>query len=173
MIDSSNNLFSASNAQSDVTTTFSGAWDSNSPFFTRPADQRAMKRYYAVIEVNVSVTGSYLFTGTSRIHMAGHLHDGDFDPTDPDRNLISQAAKSDGPEQFRITARLQSDQRYVLVVRPRASETKGTFSIVSSGPAAVSLRTAKTMAITPVQGTGEYRFANSSVDPLRNGHGNS
>ena len=89
--------------------------------------------------------------------MAGHLYDGDFDPTDSDRNLISQADKSDGPEQFRITTSLQPGHRYVLVVRPQAPETTGEFSIVSSEVSSLSTRTRTTI---PALSSGEYRFVN-------------
>ena len=66
------------------------------------------KLYYAAIEVSVPMMGRYSFTGSSLNRMDGHLCGAGFDPTDPNRNVISTDVKSDSSEQLEITADLQS-----------------------------------------------------------------
>ena len=124
----------------------------SSPAIGRHTDRQTEKFHYEAIEVSVPTTGNDLFTESSPIHMAAHLHDADFDLSG---NRISQDLKSDGPEQFRMTASLQPGHRYVLIVGPQTPETTGTFSIVLSGPAVVSFRSVST---APTRSTGEYRF---------------
>lgn len=142
-------LFSASvalppiAAQSDVANNFSGAWTLSSPTFIRLVNLEPRKFYYEAIEVDISVAGSYSFTGDSMIQMECRLYGDTFDPTEPNRNLIALGAKSYGEEQLRMTATLLTTQRYVLIVMPQAAGTLGSFSLLASGFETVSLRTSR------------------------------
>ena len=83
--------------------------------------------------------GTYTFTSRSPINTFGYIYDDTFDCNDPTLNLISQDDDSDGNGQFRITALLHPDRRYILVATTVSPEATGEFSIISSGPIAVEI----------------------------------
>ena len=134
-------------AQSDVITSFSGAWTLSSPTYTRLVDLEPRKFYYEAINMDISVTGSYSFIGNSMIQMEFRLYDGNFDPTAPNRDLVVVGAKSYGEEPLRMTATLLTAQRYVLIVMAQAAGTLGSFSLVVSGSATVPLRTSRSKSM--------------------------
>ena len=148
-------LFSVSAAL--TTTSFSGSWTTNSPVLTREVDHQVKQFYYEAIEVTVPMMGSYLFTGSSINRINGDLYDVDFDPVNPSLNLIIPAdVKNNGEEPLKIVITLRADHIYVLVVTPCLSTTTGEFSIVSSGPAMVDLRSAQNMTTMLMETTSEY-----------------
>lgn len=148
-------------ARTEVTTTLSGSWTLSSPLFARHAGQQLEKVYYAAVELNVPLMGTYSFTGNSAIRMDGRLYDGDFDPADPNQNLITFDVKSADQEQFEITASLQADHKYTLIVTPRTLDSVGEFSVASSGPASISLPRTISPSTSPTQSSCEYHFCSS------------
>ena len=141
-----------------MTTTLHGSWTLSSPLLTRNADQQLEKVYYATVEVSVPLMGTYSFTGNSAIRMDGSLYDGDFDPADVNRNLITFDVKSADQDQFGITASLQADHKYILIVNPRTPDAVGEFSVASTGPASISLLRASSPLPNPTQSSCKYHF---------------
>ena len=90
--------------------------------------------------MTVSNIGTYTFTSRSPVNTYGYIYKDKFNPDDLTVNLISQDDDSDGKEQFKITAFLQPEQRYILVATTNRPEVTGEFSIISSGPTSPNLR---------------------------------
>ena len=167
-------LFSASAALLSTTTksgvagsNFSSSWILSDFLFVRQDDEQAKPFYYVVIVVNVSMMGNYSFTGESMIPINAYFYDSDLKPLYSSRNLITL----DGNAPFRITATLQTNLRYFLIVIARIPDSLGQFSVVSSGPAAVSLRTFSNTTEAPVQSICKYRVSFTLFHWRRRGNG--
>jgi hypothetical protein len=119
--------------------------------FSRHADQLEKHYYYATIQFTVSIKGTYTFISSSPINTYGYLYRDQFNPADLSMKLISEDDDSNGQEQFRITAILQPDQKYFLVITTYSPETTGEFSIVSSGPATVDIHTTPVSVISAAE----------------------
>jgi hypothetical protein len=87
--------------------------------------------------------GNYTFTSISSINTYGYLYEEEFKSTDPSQKLISQDDDSDGQEQFKIIAILQPGNKYILVATTYSPKIIGEFSVISSGPAAVEIYSAR------------------------------
>jgi hypothetical protein len=148
--------------RSDVTTDFSGVINRNDFVFTRRVDGQTKKLYYATIEVSVAMMGNYSFTGHSVIGMDGYLYEGEFVAYNVHQNLITSDVNNQREEPFSITAVLQAGHRYDLIVMPRAPETIGAFSIVSSGPTRVNLNSRNDTITMHMRSNCEYPFDCSS-----------
>ena len=129
--------------RTDVTTTFSGSWTLQSPVFTRDPDQQPGSVFYVAVQVSVSQIGTYTFTCNTEIRTNFDLYDGDFDPADPRKNLVSRDVTNNGEEPFRKTTTLQAEHIYVLVISPHLPTIIGEFSIVSSGPITIDFATSR------------------------------
>jgi hypothetical protein len=137
-------------ARTDVTTIYASAWTVKSPIFSRDTDQMAKQYYYESIQVSVPIMGTYTFTSNSLINTYGYLYDDEFKSTDPSLKLISQDDDSGGQGQFKITAILQPEYKYMLVATTYSPEAIGEFSIVSSGPAAVDVYSTRVASTSPI-----------------------
>ena len=124
----------------DGTTIYSGAWTAKNPTFSRDQQQSGKRYSYEAIEFNVSTMGTYTLTSKSQVNTYGYIYDRKFNPSHPDFNLIVQDDDSDGEGQFKIVVLLHPGHRYVLVATTSSPEVTGKFSIVSSGPTAVNVR---------------------------------
>ncbi|CAF1402924.1 unnamed protein product, partial [Adineta ricciae] len=118
---------------------FSSIWTANSPKFSRTSLESEKEFHYQAIEVNVPVTGTYTFTSKSLTNAYGYIYDNSFDPANTNLNLIAQDDDSNGKGQFKLTALLHPDHRYILVATTNTPEATGKFSIMSSGPTAVNV----------------------------------
>ncbi len=111
--------------------------------------------YYEVIEIIVTVTGNYSFTCHSPVDTYGYLYANSFDPSNVNVNLLVQDNDSGGDFQFYITILLQSGGTYILVVTTYAPGVTTTFSIITAGPASISL--SNTTVMTGMTSTSTAR----------------
>jgi len=96
--------------------------------------------YYEAIQVNVNETGTYSLLSSSNIDTYGFIYKNSFNPANPSMNQLSQNDNGCGNNQFNLTAQLQSNTTYILVVTTSRPGKKGAFSIVVSGLGNVSLK---------------------------------
>ncbi len=116
-----------------VTSTFSSAWTSSSPTFTRPGTTTG-SYYYAAIQVSVSTSGNYGFGSGSSLDTYGYLYDGSFNPSNPSLNLVAQNDDGLGGLQFYISVYLLSGRKYTLVATTHNAGNIGSFTIAALGP---------------------------------------
>jgi hypothetical protein len=91
--------------------------------------------YYQAIPIQVNTTGIYTFTTSSTIgDTYGYLYQGNFYPSYPQYNIVTQDDDGSGNNQFRLTATLRSDLTYILVFTTYRERDIGSFSISASGP---------------------------------------
>jgi hypothetical protein len=95
--------------------------------------------YYETIQVNVQETGNYSFGSISSIETYGYIYNNSFDPFNPTKNLVLQDGYGCGIYQFQLTARLQLNTTYVLVVTTFFPNVQGNFSVHVTGPNNVRL----------------------------------
>jgi len=119
------------------TTHFAGALTSVSPTYTRHGGSGSF--FYQAIEVRVPVTGEYTFTASGSIDTFGYLYQGNFYPSYPEYNIVEHDDDSAGNSQFKITATLRSDLRYILVFTTFNQLETTSFNVAASGPGSPSL----------------------------------
>ncbi len=88
----------------------------------------------------MATTGTYTFTSSGTIaDNYGYLYQGNFYPSYPQYNIIAQNDDGAGGRNFRLTATLRSDITYIIVVTTLRAGDTGSFTIVASDPANVSM----------------------------------
>ncbi len=103
--------------------------------------------YYETVDVRVNTTGTYTFNTTSTIRDTyGYLYQGNFYPTYPQYNIVTQDDDAGGNGQFKLTAVLRSDLNYILVFTTYDKLATGSFQIIASGPDNVFNRNKTTAA---------------------------
>ncbi len=91
--------------------------------------------YYEAINIQVNTTGTYTFKTSSNISDTyGYIYQGNFYPTYPQYNIITQDDDGAGNGQFQLNATLRSDLTYILVFTTYYKLTTGSFEIIASGP---------------------------------------
>jgi len=91
--------------------------------------------YYEAIEVRVPTTGDYTFKSSGAIaDTYGYLYQGNFYPSYPTYNVVTQDDDRGGAGQFQMTATLRSDITYILVFTTFGQHITGPFSVIASGP---------------------------------------
>ncbi|CAF3957613.1 unnamed protein product, partial [Adineta steineri] len=90
--------------------------------------------YYEAIQMNVTVTGYYAFSINSEMKiMDAYIYTNNFNPFDVSKNMLSHSRDSDNQGQFKITAALQTNMIYAVVITTSPNIT-GNVSIQVSGP---------------------------------------
>jgi hypothetical protein len=85
--------------------------------------------------VRVDTTGTYTFKSSSTIgDTYGYIYQGNFYPSYPSYNIVTQDDDGSGNRQFQLTATLRSDITYILVFTTYTPNLTGSFSISASGP---------------------------------------
>ncbi|CAF0986126.1 unnamed protein product [Adineta steineri] len=91
--------------------------------------------YYGAIQMNVTVTGYYAFLINSEMKiMDAYIYTNNFNPFDVSKNVLSHSRDSDNQGQFKITAALQANMIYVVVITTSSRNLTGNVSIQVSGP---------------------------------------
>ena len=90
-------------------------------------------------EVRVDRTGDYVFTTSSNIaDTYGYFYQGNFYPSYPQYNFITQDDDGSGNNQFRIPATLRADITYILVFMTYSQLSTGSFDVFAAGAGDVS-----------------------------------
>ncbi len=85
--------------------------------------------------MRVDTTGTYTFKSSSTIgDTYGYIYQGNFYPSYPSYNIVTQNDDGAGNGQFQLTATLRSDITYILVFTTYYERNTGSFSISASGP---------------------------------------
>ncbi|CAF1216350.1 unnamed protein product [Adineta ricciae] len=95
--------------------------------------------HYETIEVNIEQTGPYSFDSNSNIITYGYLYKDNFNPFNPNNNLITHSNYSCSGFNFKFTAYLQFNTTYVLVATTFEPNVQGAFSVFVYGPNNVTL----------------------------------
>lgn len=112
---------------------YSHALTTNSFSYTRAGATGSY--YYHAVEVRVNRTGDYTFRTSSGIQDTyGYLYQGNFYPSYPQYNLVTQDDDASGNNQFRLTATLRADITYIVVFTTYNQGATGPFEISASGP---------------------------------------
>jgi hypothetical protein len=106
--------------------------------------------YYVAIQINFPTAGHYDITSNSMIDTYGYLYDGSFDPANPSVNLRWQHDDSNGQFQFLFGMTIGSRYTLTLVTTTYSAGVTGAFSVVVTGPAAVTFTPISAPA--PLQG---------------------
>jgi hypothetical protein len=115
---------------------YSSALASNSNVYIRV--DYGSSYYYEAIEVNVFLSGFYTLSSGSIVNTYGYIYKKKFNPVNPSENLLLGNDDSCGSHHFKLTAVLQNNTTYVLVVTTYYPNVIGNFSIITSGPNNVS-----------------------------------
>ncbi|CAF4899640.1 unnamed protein product [Rotaria socialis] len=121
-----------------VSTTISSALTISDQTYTRYGVSSG-NYYYKTVQVTVSRTGSYSFACSSNMIAYGYLYNNSFVASTPALNLLISNGDLGGTAQFEFTYYLTSDVTYILVATTYSTGVTGTFSILASGPAALTL----------------------------------
>jgi hypothetical protein len=119
-----------------VVSKYSSALRENSKIYSR-VENSTSKTYYESIHIIPITSGFYNLTSVSNIDTFGALYQGNFNPLYPSHHLRQEDDDSAGNNQFRLTAFLESNLNYILVVTTYAGLLTGPFSVDVSGPGSV------------------------------------
>jgi hypothetical protein len=143
--------------------TYTSAWTSTSPRFTRYNGVTGSYYYYEAIQVTVSTAGYYRFRSVSTIDSYGYLYTGSFFASTPSTNLYLQDDDSAGNGQFQFTANLQPNVVYILIATTYAPSVTSAITVVVSGLVRVDLeRLGNTTTATSTVSCEYLRISNSS-----------
>jgi len=95
--------------------------------------------YYETIQVNVEQAGSYTFDTNSTIELYGYIYENEFDPSYPNKNLITQSNFGCGKFHFQLGSYLEVNTVYILVVTTFDPNVKGSFTLNVTAPYNVTL----------------------------------
>jgi len=122
-----------------ITSTYSGSLSSSSLSFIRTSTNEGDYYYYQAIQMISSMNGTYIFFSNSSIDTYGYFYYDSFDPLHPLENLITSDDDSNSARQFRISATLQFQRKYILVVTTYGIRITGDFLIKAVGPTSIDL----------------------------------
>lgn len=95
--------------------------------------------YYESIELKVIANGYYAFIGESDVHMYGDLYEHSFNRINPFENLLSQNYRRCGYSDFMLTAYLDVNSKYILVVTTYKPDIVANFSVTAFGSENVTM----------------------------------
>ena len=119
-------------------TTYSSAWTTSSPTFSRLWGAGS-DYYYEAIRIEIINAASYTFTSTNDLDTYGYLYMHQFDPQSPSTNLVAYDTKSSGKQQFEFGASLSLNYKYYLVVTTAEPNVTGGLDLVVSGHTYVNM----------------------------------
>jgi hypothetical protein len=114
------------------------ALTSDNPIYCAERHCQSPHHYFGVLQLNISMNGSYSLVSNSIMNMFGYLYDGIFDPAILTRNLLTFNNESTDNNHFRLEAFLENGKTYDLVVTTSTPNVTGLFAIMATGPEAVT-----------------------------------
>jgi len=139
-----------------VNVTISSALTTSSEIYTY--NDLGSQSYYEIFEVTVPVDGDYIFKSNSSIDTVGLLYMDNFYPTSPYVNLFLYDDDSGEDSQFQLNAYLQSNRRYLLVVRTFSSSINGNYTLLVSGLNSVNLHQINSSVTIPTTTATTSKF---------------
>jgi len=130
-----------------VISSYSSALTVDGPMFFRP-EGSSPDHHYKAIQIIISTTGTYNLRSSGNMDTYGYLYKGNFYPLNPSINLLARDDNNGGNFQFKLTASLEADVTYTLVVTTVYTNVTGPFSVVVSGPDFVTFIPINTVTTT-------------------------
>ncbi len=121
-----------------LNTTFASNFSNRNPSYSRPNGQN-LTYFYDTYQVRVSTAGYYLFTSVSLVDTIGYFYNTTFNPLSPSKNLLYWDDDAGVSDQFAFMYYLQPNIVYMLVVTTFNSSVTGSYTVVVSGSARVTL----------------------------------
>ena len=122
----------------NIQSNYFSALTRNSPRYS-PDDCTLATHYYEAIELTVSNSGCHTFVSTSSINIVVYIYIHYFNISNPNANWLMHHHISENNTQSNFTVRLETANKYVLVVSTYVPNEIGTFSIMVSGVNKVNL----------------------------------
>ncbi|CAF1535109.1 unnamed protein product [Adineta steineri] len=115
-----------------VETMYSSSLTSNSSIYFQDCSE--LDSYYEAIQMNVSITGYYTFLINSEMKtMYAYIYTNNFNPFNVSDNVLSGSGDSGNQGQFKVTAVLQANMIYVIVMTTSPRNLTENFAIQGSG----------------------------------------
>jgi hypothetical protein len=108
-----------------------------SPIYCRTDCLLSEYYYYDAIQVDVFREGIYLIESHSLIDIYGYIYKESFNPSNPNRNLLSHNDDSGGHQQFKFNIFLRPKINYILIVTTFHRNSTGAFTVNAYGPKSV------------------------------------
>ena len=89
--------------------------------------------HYEAIQIEIQHSGSYTFNANSTIKLYGYIYRGDFDPSYPNTDIITQSNFSCGSS-FKVGNYLEANKVYTLIVTTFDPNVRGPFTLFIIGP---------------------------------------
>ncbi|CAF4031138.1 unnamed protein product [Adineta steineri] len=124
---------SCDNSSLLIKSMYSSSLTPNSSIYFQECSE--LSSYYEAIQMNVTVTGYYAFLINSEMKtMDAYIYTNNFNPFDVSKYVLSHSGDSDNQGQLKITAALQTNMIYVVVITTSCRNLTGNVSIQVSGP---------------------------------------
>ncbi|CAF1246345.1 unnamed protein product [Adineta ricciae] len=127
-----------SNSSANVESMYSSSLTNDSHLFCRENTCSEATYYYQAVELNISITGTYILFSSSGMDTVGYLYQDVFNASSVQSNLIN--FNDDGSiyiNQFMLQVVLEAMTKYILVVTTYNEYDTGSFSIVVLGDGTV------------------------------------
>ncbi|CAF1456527.1 unnamed protein product, partial [Adineta steineri] len=119
-----------------IETMYSSSLISNSSTYFKDCSE--LDSYYEAIQMNINITGYYAFLISSKMKsMYAYIYTNNFNPFDVSENVLSHNKDYENQGQFKVTAILQANMIYVVVMTTSSQNLTGNFSIQVFGPSYV------------------------------------
>lgn len=121
----------------DLRATYPLQLTKESPIYSRECSRENYR--YETIEINVQQDGSYTFNSNASILLYGYIYINDFDPSYPDKNLLTQSGFDCDKFYFQLGSYLKINTIYILVITTFNPQEIGSFTLNVTGPNNVTL----------------------------------
>jgi len=98
--------------------------------------------YYEAFQINVNISDYYIFISNSNFHAHVYLFKHKFDPINPKQNLYTLKHSFLNNNEFKVTAYLEFDITYVLIMTtsPNYKNEQGLFTIIGYGSDKIDMK---------------------------------
>ncbi|CAF1443341.1 unnamed protein product [Adineta ricciae] len=143
------------NMLSVIQWTNSSTLTENSQIYSQDCNQKSY--YYESFEIRVPENRYYSIWSTSQVDTSGFIYEKNFDPLNPNENLLTKNDDGESNEQFKFELPLYNDTKYILVVTTYSPKMTGDITIHMSGVKNVTVtRLCKYCFATPVNIQSNY-----------------
>jgi len=95
--------------------------------------------HYETIQVNIKMSGSYIFDSNPTIPLYGYIYRNYFDVSYPSKNLLTESNFTCG-NRFMIGSYFDANTVYILVVTTFVPNVRGSFTLLVTGPNNITLK---------------------------------
>ena len=121
----------------DLQTTYTSQLTKGSPVYPRICGKG--NYHYETIEINIQLNGSYIFDTNSTMKLYGYIYTNEFDPSYPNKHLLTQSNFSCYEYRFQLGSYLEANKAYILLITTLNPNERGSFTLLITGPQNVTL----------------------------------